>query len=155
MGSINIIKPLSTFLPHASLINRRNVKIPNKKIGMAQNQTCGSRVKNKNASRVLCRPPHFWYFNCKKLATPRSDGKFCSPKTAGWCLSWMLWAMNIEAINESKGLIGANEMANLSTLVDCLHVEFGIVNAYLSGSLSPCHMHWLALLLVQSLSRQM
>ena len=62
--------------------------------------------------------------------------------------------MTIEAFNESKGLIGANEMANLSTLVDCSHVEFGIVNADFSGSLSPCHRHWLALLLVQSLSRQ-
>ena len=148
MGSINIIKPLSTFLPHASLINRSNIKIPNKNIEMAQNQICGNKVKSTNASRVLCRPPHFWYSNSqkKKMATPRSDGKFVAPRLLVnvYPGCYELWTLKL--LMKAK--------ANLSTLVDCSQVEFGIVNADFSGSLSPCHRHWLALLLVQSLSRQ-
>ena len=54
MGSINILKTLSTFLKPAPPINLSNFEIDF--FGNAENKTQGCWVKSNNATSVLCSP---------------------------------------------------------------------------------------------------
>ena len=63
MGSIDIIKPLSTVLSSA-VINLSNTK--RKILGNADNQTQGCQVRRKYAISVLCNlPPPTCFTNFK------------------------------------------------------------------------------------------
>ena len=82
MGSIDIIKPLSTALSSAVNKSRQNQE---KILGNAENQTGGCWVGRKYATSVLCSPP------------PNSKAVFSSQQLPQLCICWLISNKSLKA----------------------------------------------------------